>query len=121
MSSRFHTLLHAMPPRLDQNIPEGLHQWPESLPLRVQSTMQELIDAIRSLANSTSVGPDGVSLKLFNSTFNGDPALRPRLLDIDVYILGGSEVPQRWKYAIIIVLHKKNDRTECGNRGANRL
>ena len=24
-------------------------------------------------------------------------------------------MPQQWKYAIIIVLHKKKDRTECGN------
>ena len=24
-------------------------------------------------------------------------------------------MPQRWKYAIIMVLHKKKDRTECGN------
>ena len=28
---------------------------------------------------------------------------------------GGGEVPQQWKYAIIMVLHKKKDRTECGN------
>ena len=24
-------------------------------------------------------------------------------------------MPQQWKYAIIIALHKKKDRTECGN------
>ena len=24
-------------------------------------------------------------------------------------------MPQQWKYAIIMVLHKKKDRTECGN------
>ena len=28
---------------------------------------------------------------------------------------GGVEVPQQWKDAIIMVLHKKKDRTECGN------
>ena len=28
---------------------------------------------------------------------------------------GGGEVPQQWKYAIIMVLHKKKDRTEYGN------
>ena len=24
-------------------------------------------------------------------------------------------MPQQWKYAIILVLHKKKDRAECGN------
>ena len=49
-------------------------------------------------------------------TLNGDPALRRRLLDIIVVrIWRGGEVPQQWKDAIIIVLHKKKDRTECCN------
>ena len=43
----FHTLLNAKSPRLDPNIAEGLDQWPENMPLRVQPTMQELTDAIR--------------------------------------------------------------------------
>ena len=35
--------------------------------------MQELTDAIRSLANGKAVGPDGVSVDLFKITLNGDP------------------------------------------------
>ena len=81
----------------------------------VQPTMRELIDAIRSLANGKAVGPDGVSVELFKITLNGDPALRRRLLDMVVRIWRGGEVPQQWKNAIIMVLHKKKDRTECGN------
>ena len=112
----FHTLLlNARSPRLDPNIAEGLDQWPEDMPLGVQSTMQELANAIRSLANGKAVGPDGVSVELFKITLNGDPALRRRLQDIVVRIWGGGEVPQQWKDAIIMVLHKKKDRTECGN------
>ena len=76
--------------------------------------MQELTDAIRSLANGKAVGPDGVSVELFKITLNGDPALRRRLLDIIVRIWGEGEVPQQWKDAIIMVLHKEGDRTECG-------
>ena len=72
--------------------------------------MQELTDAIRSLANGKAVGPDGVSVELFKIS---DPALRQRLLDIFVRVWRGSEVPQQWKDAIIMVLHKKKDRTEC--------
>ena len=75
--------------------------------------MQELTDAIRSLANGKAVG--SVSVELFKITLDGDSALRQRLLDTVVRIWRGSEVPQQWKYAIIMVLHKKKDRTECGN------
>ena len=111
----FHTLLNATSPRLDLNIAEGLDQWPENMSLGVQPTMQELTGAIRSLANGKTVGPDGVSVELFKITLNGDPALRQRLLDIVVRIWRGGEVLHQRKYAIIVVLHKKKDRTECGN------
>ena len=111
----FHTLLNAKSPRLGPNIAEGLDQWPENMPLGVQPTMQELTDAIRSMANGKAVGPDGVSVELFKITLNGDPALRRRLLDIVVRIWRGGEVPQQWKNAIIMALHKKKDETECGN------
>ena len=111
----FHTLLNAELPRLDPNIAEGLDQWPEKMPLGVQPTIQEPTDDIRSLANGEAVGPDGVSVELFKITLNGDPAVHLRLLDIVVRIWRRGEVPQQWKYAIIMVLHKKKDRTECGN------
>ena len=85
------------------------------MPLAVQPTMQDLTDAIRSLANRKAVGPDGVFVELFKITLNDDPALRRRLLDIVVRIWRESEVLQQLKYAIIMVLHKKKDWTECGN------
>ena len=103
----FHALLIAKSPKLDPNIVEGLYQWPENMPLGVQPTMQELTGAIRSLANGKAVGPDGVYNELFKITLNGDPTLRRRLLDIVVCIWRGGEVPQQWKYVIIMVLHKK--------------
>ena len=91
------------------------------MPLEVQPMMQELTDAIRSLANGKAVGPEGVSVELFKITLNDDPALHRRLLDIVVRIWRGGEVPQQWKDAIIMVLHKKKDRTECGNYRGNLL
>ena len=77
--------------------------------------MQELTGAIRSLANGKAVAPDGVSVELVKITLNGDPALRRRLLDIVVCIWRECEMPQQWKYAIIMVLHKKKYWTDCGN------
>ena len=105
----FHTFLNAMSPRLDPSIAEGLDQWPKNMPLGVQLTMQELTDAIRSLASGKAVGRDRVSVELFKITFNGDPALRRRLLDIVVRIRRGGEVPQQWKDAVIMVLYKEKD------------
>ena len=117
----FHTPLNAKSPRLDPNIAEGLDQWPENMPLGVQPTVQELKDAIRSFANGKAVGSDEGSVELFKITLNGNPALRWRLLDIVVRIWRRGEVPQQWKDASIMVLHKKKDRTECGNYGGISL
>ena len=84
------------------------------MPLGIQPTIQELTDAIRSLANGKAIGPNGVSDELFKITFNGDLAVPRRLLDIVVFVWRGV-VPQQWEDAIIMVLHKKKNRTECGN------
>ena len=107
----FHTFLNAKSPKLDPNIAEGRDQWPENMPLGVQPTMQELTDAIRSLANGKAVGPDEVTVELSKITLNSDPVLRRRLLGVVVRIWRGGEVPQQWKDAIIMVLHRKKDRT----------
>ena len=72
-----------------------------------RSKMQELTDAIRSLANGKAVGLGGVSVEPFKIILNGDPALRRRLFDIVVCIWRGAKVPQQWKDAIIMVLHKR--------------
>ena len=116
----FHTLLSAKSPRLDPNIAEGLDQWPENMPLGVQPTIQELTDAIRSLANGKAVGPDGVSVELFKITLNGDPALRRRLLDIVVRIWRGGEVPQQWKDAITWYFTKRRIGQSAATTGASR-
>ena len=108
----FHILLNSKSPRLDPNIAESLDRWPENMPLRVQPTIQELTDAISSLAKRKEVGPNGGSVELFKITLHGDLTLRRRLLDFVVRIWRGGEVPQQWKDAIIKLLHKKKDRIE---------
>ena len=107
----FHIFLNAKSPKLDPNIAERLDQWPENMPVGVQPMIQKLTGSIPFLANRKAVGPDGVSVELFKITLNGDPALRWRLLDFVVCVWRGEEVPQKWKYVIIIVLHKKKGRT----------
>ena len=111
----FHTLPNTKSPKFDPNIAEGLERWPENTTLGNQPTIQELTDAIRSLANEKVVGPDAVSVELFKIALNGDSALRQRLLDIIVGIWRGGDIPQQCEDAIIKVLYKKKDRTECSN------
>ena len=116
----FHTLLNAKSLGLDPNIAERFDQWPENMPLEVQPTMQELVDAIRLLANGKAVGPDGVSVKLFKIILNGDPALRRRLLDVVVRIWNGGRcrssenMPSPW-YST-----KKRIRQSAATTGASR-
>ena len=79
---------------------------PENMSLGAQCRMQDLTGAIRSLVSGMAAEPDGVSVELFEITLYGDPALHRRLLDIVVCLyFEGGEVPQQWKYAIIMVLH----------------
>ena len=86
------------------------------MPLRFQTTLRKLTDAIHSLANGKAVGPDGVSVELLKIPLNDDPALHQRLLDIVVRIWRGGEVPQQqWKDAIAMAFHNKKDRIDCSN------
>ena len=82
--------------------------------------MQELTDAIRSLANGKTVGSGGVPVELFKMTLNGDPALRRRLLGIVVRIWRGGEVSQQWKDAIIMILQKQMIGQSTATTGAPR-
>ena len=78
--------------------PKSLNQWPENTPLGVQPATPgaDRRHPLFSERKGCLVGPDQVSVKLFKITFNGDPALRWRLLDIVICILQrGAEVPQQ--------------------------
>ena len=80
---------HSSERQVTEARPERVHQWPENMPLGVQPAMQELTDAIRSLANGKALEPDGVSVELFKIKLNDDPTLWRRLLDIVVCIRKG--------------------------------
>ena len=79
-------LLNAKSPKLD---PNTVDRWPKNTLLRVQPTLQELIDSIGSLKNGKTVESDGVSVGLLKIALNGDPALRRRPLDM--FAIGGEE------------------------------
>ena len=82
--------------------------------------MGEVDSALRAMANGKTVGPDHLPAELLKLDLDLEEEEEERpILDalhqIIVTIWRGGGVPQQWKDATIKVLHKKKDRTECGN------
>ena len=102
----FGTLLNSKSDKLRLDVVEELPQWPIPHALGVEPTENELIGALRSMENAKAVGPDERPVELLKLGMNHDPTV--------LYVWHQREVPQRWRDAVIKVLHKK-DRTECGN------
>ena len=80
----------------------------------VEPTESELIGALRSMANAKAVGPDELPVELLKLQINHDPTVLREFHRVIKLVWHQREVPQRWRDAVIKVLHKK-DRTECGN------
>ena len=73
-------------------------------------------EAIRAMANNKAVGPDGLPVELLKVLVDeGDSDNLASFYEIVVAVWRRGRVPQQWKDATINVLHKKKDRTECGN------
>ena len=74
--------------------------------------MIEMTEAIRSMANEKAVGPDSLPAELLKLD---DPDILQHFHSILLAVWREGEVPQQWKDATIKVLHKKKDRSDCGN------
>ena len=111
----FGTLLNSKSDKLRLDIIEELPQWPIAHDLRVEPTESELIGALRSMANAKAVGPDKLPVELLKFGINHDPTVLREFHRMIKLVRHQREVPQRWRDAVIKVLHKKKDRTECGN------
>ena len=81
----------------------------------VEPTESELIGTLRSMANAKAVGPDELPVELLKLGINHDPTVLREFYRVIKLVWHQREVPQRWRDAVIKVLHKKKDRTECGN------
>ena len=75
-------------------------------------TLPELSHALRGMSSSRASGEDGVTVQMLRSTF---PVVGPHLLHVINCSLSTGEVPQRWKEACVVPLHKKGDRGDPGN------
>ena len=68
-----------------------------------------------SMSNAKAVGPDELSVELVKIGINHNPTVLREFRRVIKLVWHQREVPQRWRDAMIKVLHEKKDRTECGN------
>ena len=111
----FGTLLNSKSDMLRFNIIEGLPQWPITHALGVEPTENELIGTLRSMANAKAVGPDELCVEPPKFGINHDSTVLREFHRVIKLVWHQREVPQRWRDAVVKVLHKNKDRTERGN------
>ena len=70
---------------------------------------------MKAMTKAKAVGPDGLPAELLKLGLQQDQTILLELYCLTTHIWHKGKVPQRWKDAVITVLHKKGDRTECGN------
>ena len=67
------------------------------------------------MANAKAVGQDEIPVELLKIGINHDPTVLREFHRVIKLVWHQREVLQRWRDAVIKLLHKKKDRTECSN------
>ena len=68
------------------------------------------------MSNGKATGPDGLPAELLKLGLNWKaPEILYHFDSIVSQVWISGEVPQKWKDVAVKILHKKKDRTECGN------
>ena len=70
---------------------------------------------MKAMANAKAVGPGGLPAELLKLGLQQDRTILRELHRLTILIWRQGKVPQQWKDTVITVLHKKGDKTECGN------
>ena len=111
----FRSLLNSKSDMLDPDIPKRLPQHPGASALGIEPTEEEIPTAMKAMANAKAVGPDGLPAELLKFGLQQDRTILLELHRLTILIRHQGKVPHQWKDAVITVLHKKRDKTECGN------
>ena len=111
----FHSLLNSKSGMLDADIPKRLPQHPVASALGMESTEEDIATAMKTMSNAKVVGSDGLPAELPKLGLQQDRTILRELNRLTILIWRQVKVPQQWKDAVITVLHKKGDKTECGN------
>ena len=103
----FRSLLNAKSDMLDPDIPKRLPQHPVASALGIEPTEEEITTAIKAMANVKAVGPDDLPAELLKLGVQQDRTILLELHRLTTLIWLKGKVPQQWKDAVVIVLHKK--------------
>ena len=108
-----HKLLNTKSLNLDPTIVDLLPPRPLELSLGDEPSMDEMMtEALKGMSHWQAVGPDGFPAELLKIDH---PAFAQCFHNILANVWEPGEVPQQWKYAIIKVLHEKEDRIHRNN------
>ena len=119
----FRSLLNAKS-MLDPDIPNRLPQQPvtsalgidpkeEEIATSMKTTEEEIATSMKTMTNAKTVGPDGLPAELLKLGLQQSRTILLELHRLTTLIWNG-KVPQQWKDAVVTVLHKNGDKTECG-------
>ena len=111
----FRSLLNSKSDILDPDIPKRLPQQPVASALGIEPTEEEIATAMKAMTNEKAVGPDGLPAELLKLGLQQDRTILLEFHRLTTLIWREGKVPQQWKDAVITVLHKKGNKTECGN------
>ena len=100
---------------LDPDFPKRLPQHPAASALGIEPTENEIATAMKAVTNAKAMEPDGLPAELLKLGLQQDRTTLLELHRLTTLIWREGKVPQQWKDAVITVLHKKGDKTECGN------
>ena len=99
---------------LDTDIPKRLPQQPVASALGIERTEEEIIIAMKAMADKKAVGSDGLPAELLKLGLQQDRTILLEFQQLTILIWREGKVPQQWKDAVITVVHEKGDKTECG-------
>ena len=108
-------LLNSKSNMIEADIPKRLPQHPVASALGIEPTEEEIATTMKAMANAKAVGPDGLPAELLKLGLQQDRTILRELHRLTTLIWRQGKVPRQWKDAVITVLHKKGDKTECGN------
>ena len=111
----FRSLLNSKSDMLDADIPKRLPQHPVASALGIEPTEEEIATAMKAMANAKAVGPDGLPAELLKLGLQQDWTFLRELHRLTILIWRQGKVSQQRKDAVITVLRKKGNKTECGN------
>ena len=111
----FRSLLNSESDMLDADIPKRLPQHPVASALGIEPTEEEVTTAVKEMVNAEAVGPNDLPAELLKLGLQRDRTILLELHRLTILIWRQGKVPQQWKDAVITLLHKKGDKTECGN------